>query len=1278
MTIGLVASIANGIALPAFAIVFGSITDSLNPSNGPDEIVRQCGIFALYFLGLGAISFICSYLSFATWMIAGERQGIEYRKHYLRSLICQEIGFFDAINPNELSSKIANECFAIQGAIGEKVATFVFAFSMMISGFVIGFLKGWQLALVLCACIPVLGISGSLFVVSIQKSTTFSSESYNKAGAIAEESINGIRTVVALGGIEREVNRYKDTLLVAKKQVIKFGFFSGIALGLIFFAMMATYALGFWFGSKLIEDRTINPVTDEPYGTADVMACFFSVLFGAFSTSQTTPCVKAFALGKQAAAKAFKVIDKKSQIDVTDPNGDKPETVAGEIKFENVKFAYPLKPDRTILDGISFVIRPNEKTAFVGESGCGKTTCMQLIERFYDILGGSITLDGKHLKDLNLRWLRNQIGYVGQEPVLFATSIRENLLFARESATDDEIWDALKKANAYQFVSHLPKQLDTYVGTSGAQLSGGQKQRLAIARAILKNPRILLLDEATSALDRKNELEIQQTLDQISVGRTTIVIAHRLTTIQNSDHIIVFDQGKIVEEGVHKELFAKKGRYYELNLHQVHGLAAGINDQQASNKDAPDLSYDPKSPSAGMKVPVERFTVSKPDGGEKVEINVDLDGTTPHAKKISELEVKATDEAQKEVVSNDDVLIPSVEEKKLSPQEEAAKKKAEEKEKKALEKAVMSRLFAINKSEKGILILAIFICLANGTIFPLFSIILSDMLEVFTDYQNPEFRSRADNNALFFFICAIAALILNTLQLGLMGHVGESLTMKLRTSIFFKLLKMDIAWFDKPENSPGALATKLSTDCTLVNSLTSSTLGISLQSISSLITGMVIAFIASWQLTLVALGLTPLMMFAAKIQAAFNQGFSAANDGPYKESAGFITEAVTNMRTVASFGREDNLLKSYNAKLDPPLRAAVKKGNGSGLAFGLSQFVMFGTYAVIFYVGALFTRDENIKLSFKNMFQSIFGVMFAAFGSGNAAQFAPDAGAAKAAAINLFKILDHKPDIDIDEQNKLKTPIKGDIEFKNVWFKYPSRNKHVLQGVSFKIKASSKVAFVGPSGCGKSTIMSLLLRYYTIESGEIYVDGHKIEEYDISHLRASFGVVSQEPLLFNGTIEYNIKYSRENATDDEMKDVARRANALGFIENNEFDSLDPNDQAKFGTGFKRMVGPKGSQISGGQKQRIAIARALLNQPNVLLLDEATSALDTQNEKVVQESLDKIMQGKTSIVVAHRISTIRDSDQIYVFSEGKIVENGTYEELTKKEGVFYRLERGIDV
>jgi len=1078
IVVGTCASIANGAAMPLFSLLFGDVADGFGPLNTHEEIMDTAADLCLKLFLVGIGSLVTSYFGFACWMISGERQAIEIRKRYFKSLLSQEIAFFDSINPNELSTKIAEECFNIQSGIGEKVSTFLYCIAMFVVGFIIGYIKGWQLALVLTGFMPLLSVTGAIFVYAVQKATNINTNAYSKAGAISEEVLNAIRTVVSLGGQTKEINKYKVALNENRKTVTRFGVFSGIAMGSVFLSMFGMYALGFFIGSIFIHNKVINPVTDAPYTGGDVLTVFFSIVMAGFTFAQAAPAIKAFAIAKSAGGSAFKIIDRKSKIQIDDSKGKKLAKVTGDIKFRNVTFAYPLKPDRIILNGIDFDIKPNEKTALVGESGCGKTTCMQLIERFYDLGtgNGSITFDGQELNELNLKWMRENIGYVGQEPVLFGTSIKENLLMAKDNATDAEIWEALKKANAYDFVQGLPDKLNTFVGNSGTQLSGGQKQRLAIARAILKDPKILLLDEATSALDRKNEMEIQKTLDEISEGRTTIVIAHRLTTIINADHIIVFDQGKIVEEGKHADLIEKKGKYYALQHLQLQ-------------------SEDKENEKSGENLPEKDISPLDQDSKPSVRKN--------SHKKGSDVQLEIANDEKKEIVKS------------------KGNKKGKEKEEKP---NVFGRLFKYNGKDIPLVIFGALVALLNGCVFPSLAIVLSEMLEVFALPDRSDFKSRSNLLSLMFLILAVISLILNSVQMTVFSFVAENLSRKIRAEVFTKYIKMPIGWFDLAENSPGALGSKLSKDATLINTLTSSVVGIFTQALASFISGMIIAFIASWQLTLVSLAVSPLMVLAGMMQAKFNQGFSAATDDAYKESATYVAEAVCNMRTVASFGKEENLLAGYGKKLNKPLVDSVKKGNLSGLFFGLSQFVNFGIYAFVFYIGAKFLTNPDVGLDFQGMLQSIFGIMFAAMGAGNAMQFAPDVGSATNAAIDIFKILDTKPAIDIDDpKQNVKKPIKGDIEFRNIWFKYPSREKQILKGLNLKINASTKVALVGPSGCGKSTILALLQRFYDPDQGDIFIDGVSIKEYDLNHLRQCFGVVSQEPVLFNGTIEYNIK-----------------------------------------------------------------------------------------------------------------------------------------------------------
>jgi ATP-binding cassette subfamily B (MDR/TAP) protein 1 len=529
----------------------------------------------------------------------------------------------------------------------------------------------------------------------------------------------------------------------------------------------------------------------------------------------------------------------------------------------------------------------------------------------------------------------------------------------------------------------------------------------------------------------------------------------------------------------------------------------------------------------------------------------------------------------------------------------------------------------------------------------------------------------------WFLIIAGISFVAQVLTISIFTYIGESLAFRLRVMLFEKFLKLHMAFYDIPRNAPGNLATRLAADVNLVQNLTSTVVSVMIQSISSFIAGLTIAFYSSWQVTLVTLAVTPLSIFCSAAQQKLHKGMSENSDAAYKDSAAIITEAVCNMRTVASFGNQKHLMKIFESRLEGPTQAAKRKGHISGAIFGASNFCVFVVYAVAFYAGIYFMNEKEV--TFPNMFQAIFGLVFAAFGSGAASAFMPDMGATQNAARGIFNILDTAVLIKNPEGKPAvkKERLEGQIEFRNVNFKYPTRDQQILKGLSFEISAKSKIAIVGPSGCGKSTVIQLLLRFYDADSGEIFIDGVNIKDYDLNFLRQSIGIVSQEPVLFNGTIKYNLGYTKENATMEELREAAKLASALDFIEANDQSSKD--DDQKYGKGWTRLVGPKGSQISGGQKQRIAIARAILKKPSMLLLDEATSALDANNEQIVQESLNSIIQNNTtSVTVAHRISTIVDSDDILVFLAGRIVERGNYENLTKKEGIFFRLSKGIPI
>jgi len=368
------------------------------------------------------------------------------------------------------------------------------------------------------------------------------SKAYAKSGGVAEEVLSSIRTVMAFGGQQKEIERYEKSLSFAKKAGRKRGIATGIGAGLNSTINYASYALVFWYGMNLVLKSN---ETNTGYTVGDIVTIFFCVLLGSSRLGRASPYIEAISVARGAGATIFSIINRVPPIDSSSESGIKPDYIFGDIYFQNVRFNYPSRPDVKILNGLNFQVASGQTVALVGTSGCGKSTCIQLLQRFYDPQEGKVCIDGYDIRDLNIGWMRAQIGMVGQEPVLFGTTIGENIRYGRDGVTQEEIETAAKEANAHDFISRLPLKYDTLVGERGAQLSGGQKQRIAIARALVRNPKILLLDEATSALDTQSEAVVQRALEKARLGRTTIIVAHRLSTIRNADRIIVIKDGVV-------------------------------------------------------------------------------------------------------------------------------------------------------------------------------------------------------------------------------------------------------------------------------------------------------------------------------------------------------------------------------------------------------------------------------------------------------------------------------------------------------------------------------------------------------------------------------------------------------------------------------------------------------------------------------------------------------------------------------------------------------------
>ncbi|XP_036452536.1 ATP-dependent translocase ABCB1 isoform X2 [Colossoma macropomum] len=1248
MLIALLCAALHGAALPLLCVVFGGMTDSFVQSGqqfnltgnytfnitmsssgcvtipGVD-IEGKMTMNSYYFVGLGAAVLLLGTFQVMLFLLTATKQTKRIREKYFHAILHQQMAWFDTHPIGELNTRLTDDINTINDGLGDKICIFVQFFCRFITGIIIGFIYGWKLTLVILSVSPLLAGSAAVWSKILASLTSKELSAYAKAGAVAEEILVAIRTVVAFNGQKKAVQQYEDNLVYAMNFGVKKAVTTNMSMGLTQFFIFGAYALAFWYGTKLSVDEPEN------YSIGKVITVFFSVMIGAFSLGQGAPNLESVAKARGAAYAIYNTIDMPRPIDSSSKEGYKPDTIRGDIEFRNIYFNYPSRKDVKILQGMSLKVPHGKTIALVGASGCGKSTTIQLLQRFYDPDAGEVTLDDRDIRSLNVRWLRENMGIVSQEPVLFGTTIAENIRYGREDATDEDIERAVREANAYEFISKLPDKLNTMVGERGAQLSGGQKQRIAIARALIKNPKILLLDEATSALDTQSESVVQAALDKARAGRTTIVIAHRLSTIRSADVIAGFKDGQVVEQGTHRELMNKKGVYYSLVMQQMSGRLEDAEDECQGN-------------------------VSKGLGLVICEQSSDTDTDNS-----DDLTVVATEHGG---FARNSIRRSISLQRRSSKNTKRKKSESVKKDKKGEEKVPdmpFRRILALNKPEWPYLLVGTLASFVGGAVYPCVAILFAKIIGVFAESDPEVKRQKTLMFSLLFLLVGAVAFLTFFFQGYMFGKSGEILTMRLRSQAFKAILRQEIAWFDDHNNAVGILTTKLATDASLVKGAAGSRLGLATNTVCALIIAMIIAFIHCWQLTLLILACMPVLSGANFIQMRATAGHTSKDQSALEMSGKISTETVENFKTVVALTKEDVFFRKFSESLSRPYRSALCKAPLYGITFAIAQATPYLVNSAIFRFGSWLIA--NCYTEYENVFLVFSVIVFAAMNIGQSSSFAPDFAKAKAAAGRILNLLDKTPEIDIyNEGGDKPTNFKGDIEFHNVHFSYPTRpNVKILQGLNVSVAQGQTLALVGGSGCGKSTSIQLLERFYNPASGQVFADGTDTRTLNLAWLRSQLGLVSQEPILFDCTIAENIQYGDNSrvVSQEEIVEAAISANIHNFI-------------LSLPEKYNTRVGDKGTQLSGGQKQRIAIARALVRKPRVLLLDEATSALDTESEKVVQKALDDARQGRTCIIIAHRLTTIQNADIIAVIQNGQVAEQGTHSELMAKQEAYYAL------
>jgi ATP-binding cassette subfamily B (MDR/TAP) protein 1 len=1221
---------------------FASISFASSDSIG--ATTQQLGLSITY---IAIAAFFCSFISNFCFTFGAQRIKNRVQLAYFTKVMEQEIGFFDLKKTGALMHAVGDDATKFTDMFEAHLLTVVTNGTQAVVGFVLAMISDWAMTLLLMAGVPIVAIMNILSRPLMAHIVTIISKQNAASMATASEVITSIKTVRSMAGEEKERKRYFNQI----EKVVKIGLVSAcirainslISVFLIFGAV----GLSFWYGGIQLSKGNVDIshfIRVFGIGVITVIGILFVIVkFPELVKSQA------------AAMILLKVILRKPKIRFR--GGEMLEEINGHISFKNVTFRYPTRPKVAVLTNFNLEIQPGTSVALVGQSGSGKSTIVGLLQRFYEQEQGTVEIDHMDIREMDPVWLHRYLGIVSQEPTLFATTIRKNISYAvdtinghirtfmlKQKKTEQEIQaklvpvtqelieNAARAANAHTFIESLPDGYDTLIGERGVSLSGGQKQRVAIARAVLQNPKILLLDEATSALDTKSEALVQDALEKLMVGRTSIVIAHRLTTIQNCDCIVVMKQGVVVEVGKHDDMIQNQsGAYYALASKQIK-----MGTVETESSESVESELDEQSE--------ESFIEQEPEP-EPVPANV---STAP------EIEPEPT------------------------PVQQPEKKKRRKKKKSLHDAEIVDpreprlknplKMFKLVGPECLLIVIGSIAAIGIGSV-PIFNFMFfgniitassgstrnSDGALVpyppgYSIYD--EVARQASYISIVAGLGAIAQMINNFC----MVYNTERVAVRMRKIFFASLLKQEMSFFDIKKS--GVILSMIGEDISTGSAGLVIKGSMFAQQSGQFLVGIIVALTASWQTALVILAAgAPTIGILIVFSSFFINFYNKRTMHLSSRCMGVASEVFGAIRTVRSMAGEERERERFASDLRTISRATLFRALATATMMGGIQFCIWAIAALAFWYGGMLVANGTLAPG--SLIQVFGNMMLAVTGASLALNEVQHFYKSFASIKNVQKVTERVPAISCKSGIKPNS-IHGNVEFKDITFAYPSRpNVTVMKDFNLTINNGQHIALVGESGSGKSTITGLLERFYDPTQGQVLLDGVDLKTIDLTWLHKNIAIVTQEPTLFATTIKRNITYALddENVSMERIIECAKAANCHEFI-------------MSLPSQYDTMIGERGVSMSGGQKQRIAIARAMIQNASLLILDEATSALDSTSESLVQEALDKLTVGKTTIVIAHRLSTVKNCDAIVVMKQGQVMEMGTHNELIQKKGSMY--------